>query len=352
MHDVRRILDANANRAREALRVIEDACRFLLDDAGRSATCKTIRHELAEILSAFGELSSHRDTQHDVGTSISTDAEFTRHSARDVVIAACKRLTESLRALEEYGKRLDTDAARRLEQLRYRAYTLEQSVIAALSRRTPHQWRLCLLLTESLCAHHSWRDIVDIALDAGVDMIQLREKSLDDDELIARARYLVDRAHNRAMIIINDRPDIALLADADGVHLGQHDLGVADARRIVGHDRLIGVSTSTMQQARTALADGADYIGLGPVFASSTKKKPDLAGLAYIREWATRDSADGRVPHLAISGITAGNIDEVVRAGARGVAVSSAVCSAPDPKQVIECLLDALTFAPTVASGQ
>ncbi|MCA9296065.1 MAG: thiamine phosphate synthase, partial [Phycisphaerales bacterium] len=166
------------------------------------------------------------------------------------------------------------------------------------------------------------------------------------------------REYDRTSIIINDRPDIALLSDADGVHLGQHDLGVAEARRIIGHDRIIGVSTATMEQAHRAVHDGADYIGIGPVFPSSTKEKPDLAGLAFIRACAGDDGPAGRIPHLAISGINAGNIDEVVRAGARGVAVSSAICSARDPQQVIERLLKALapttpmTAVPYAASDQ
>src|SRR5262249_54162956 len=156
---------------------------------------------------------------------------------------------------------------------------------------------------------------------AGVSVVQMREKKLPDRELIAWGRYVREwTADAGALFIMNDRPDIAVLTDADGVHVGQDELSVRDARRIVGPHRLIGVSTHTIEQARTAVLDGADYIGVGPVFPSTTKAFEEFAGLKLVREVAT----DLTLPAFAIGGITAQNIGEVVAAGSRRVAVSHA----------------------------
>jgi thiamine-phosphate pyrophosphorylase len=126
---------------------------------------------------------------------------------------------------------------------------------------------------------------------------------------------------------MNDRPDLAVLTDADGVHVGQEELSVRDARRIVGPGRLVGVSTHTIEQARQAVLDGADYIGVGPVFPSQTKQFGSFAGLQFVREAA----GEITLPAFAIGGITTENVAEVLAAGATRIAVSAAICAAEDP---------------------
>jgi len=142
-------------------------------------------------------------------------------------------------------------------------------------------------------------------------------------------------------VIETDKVTLEVVAEADGVHLGQGDLRVADARRIVGGQRLIGVSTSSLDEARRAFADGADMIGVGPIFASSTKPKPGLAGPDLIRAIASDPELSGR-PYLAISGIGAREAGELAAVGCRGVAVSSAVCSAADPENAVREIVMAL----------
>src|SRR4029077_19302983 len=132
-----------------------------------------------------------------------------------------------------------------------------------------------------------------------------------------------------ALFIMNDRPDLAVLTNADGVHVGQEELSVREARRIVGPSRLVGVSTHTIEQARQAVLDGADYIGVGPVFSSTTKSFVQLAGLEYVSQVA----AEITLPAYAIGGIGGENIDEVLAAGASRVAVSGAICGAEDPAE-------------------
>jgi thiamine-phosphate pyrophosphorylase len=144
--------------------------------------------------------------------------------------------------------------------------------------------------------------------------------------------------HSPPLLIINDRPDIALLARADGVHLGQEDMGVADARRIVGHKMLVGISTHTSEQVRQAAADGADYIGCGPTFPSETKQFEHFLGLEFLRRVAVEIS----LPAFAIGGITLENLPQVLATGFSRVAVAGSITSAEDPTAVARSVLTAL----------
>jgi thiamine-phosphate pyrophosphorylase len=240
-----------------------------------------------------------------------------------------------------------------LEGLRYRAYAAEQRLGLALGGGRAPQWRLCVLITEVLCRGKPWDSIARAAIAGGADCLQLREKDLPSRQLLTRALALVRLAREagasstppvapvRPAVIINDRPDIALLAGADGVHLGQEDLAVEDARRLAGSRLLIGISTANMDQARAAARAGADYCGIGPMFATTTKEKPVLSGPAYLREYLA-DPLTARVPHLAIGGITPQNIGELAAAGCRGVAVSAAVCGAREAASVCRQMVGVL----------
>jgi thiamine-phosphate pyrophosphorylase len=339
--DTARIIDASANRAREALRVIEDYCRFVLDDAFLSRETKHLRHGVAEALAdvPVSLLLAARETQQDVGTRISSDSEQHRHSLQAVVEANFKRLQEALRSLEEHGKILNPRLGRSLEQVRYRSYTLERSVLlGAVARERLTDARLYVLLTGSLCgAALDWT--IQEAAAGGATMYQLREKQLEDRALLERARNVRrwTRAVN-AIFIMNDRPDIARLVEADGVHLGQEDMSVKEARRILGPDPLIGVSTHDLDQLRQAIKDGASYVGVGPTFQSPTKQFAEFAGLEFVRQAAAETS----VPMFVIGGVKAETIGEAVGAGAKRVAVSQAVCGAADPRAAAATLIRAL----------
>jgi thiamine-phosphate pyrophosphorylase len=333
--DLLRILDAAANRAREGLRVIEDYVRFSLNDRHLTEQLKECRHRLAQTeqrLPAAQRLAA-RDTRGDLGTTLHTRREMQRQSLVEVVLADFKRVQEACRTLEEYGKTLSAEFSKAAGQTRYAVYTLERAVLQtahALDRLANR--RLYLLLTESLCPHGSG-PVVRAALSSGVDMIQIREKQMKDRDLLAHARRVREwTAAADCLLIINDRPDIAALVHADGVHVGQEELPVAEARRIVGPEKLIGVSTHSLEQAREAVLDGADYIGIGPVFPTSTKSfsREELAGLQYVSQ-ATGEIA---LPGFCIGGIGLQNLDQVLAAGARRIAVSSAICSAADPGAV------------------
>ncbi len=330
--DARRILDANANRAREGARVLEEAARFLMDDAKLSQRCKCFRHDLRNALASFGPTVGFRDTPADVGTSNATPGEYNRQNVGDVVAASSKRLAEALRCCEEYGKIFDAKAAARMEKLRYRAYALESDLLKALPAAP--QWRLCVILTEALCTHHPWHRVAEAAVDAGADCLQLREKDLGDRPLLRRAKKLLRLAEGLAHVVVNDRVDVAAAAGADGVHLGQDDLPM-DLVQKHWPGRLIGVSTHSLAEATKAVAGGCDYCGVGAIHATPTKPR-QASGLKYLRQFR---KAFPKMPHLAIGGIGVENVADVVAAGAQGVAVSSAVCGAKRPGAVVRKLL-------------
>jgi thiamine-phosphate pyrophosphorylase len=339
-----RILDAAANRAREGLRVLEDLARFALNDSQLTEQLKSARHQLSHAVDAVGGAGwlRFRDTPGDVGTTIHTTTEAERPDAASIVTANCKRVQEALRTLEEFGKRVDAGFARSMGELRYAAYSWEQRLMhveRSLQRLTNQH--LCLLVTEAQC-RLGVEAVVAAALAGGCRMFQMREKNLSDRQLLGRARRLRLLTRDAgALLIINDRPDIAVAVEADGVHLGQDDMPVREARRIIGSDQLIGVSTHDPAQIEQAVRDGADYLGVGPVFESVTKSFDSLAGLEFVRQAA----AISPLPWFAIGGIQDGNCEQVVAGGGRRVAVGSAVAASSDPELVTRTLIAQLTPA-------
>jgi thiamine-phosphate pyrophosphorylase len=323
-----RLIDANANRAREALRVMEDYARFILDADEISAEIKNLRHDLSQTLAPWlAEAILHRDTQGDVGTTIKTAGEQSRAGPPAVVTAAGKRAGEALRAIEEFLKIANPTDAAKIETLRYRLYPIEQKL--SLTFRPADRLanvRLYVLITESACKR-PWLETAELAIQGGADCLQLREKTIPGDELLRRAVQLSQLCRkNKVLCIINDRPDISLLANADGVHLGQDDIPAPQARRILGNQKIIGVSTHNLDQAKKAVIDGADYIGVGPIFKSSTKPRDFVAGLEYAAQ-AARHIA---IPKVAIAGIRLENVDQVLAAGINAVAITAAITGSQD----------------------
>ncbi len=205
--------------------------------------------------------------------------------------------------------------------------------------------RLYLVTDQELSENHDTVKTVKEALKGGVDIVQLREYSLSDSELLDMARQVreLTLAH-KALFIVNNRPDIARLSGADGVHLGQDDLPVAEARAVLGEGKLVGVSTHGVDQARKAVADGADYIGVGPVYPTQTKKNVVPAvTLDYVRQVA---GSGLRPPFFAIGGIKLHNLDEVLAAGARRVAVVTGIVKALNVRKVSAEFREALAKYP------
>ncbi len=200
--------------------------------------------------------------------------------------------------------------------------------MSRVSGRARGDWRLCVLTDSRHARGRSHIEIAMAAVRGGATVVQLRMKDEPAREAVAAARAIAALCRAAGVaFLVNDRVDVALAAGADGAHVGQDDLPAADARALLGPDRLLGVSAATEDEARAAWRDGADYLGVGAVYGTSTKADAGPpVGLDRIRAICRAVP----VPVVGIGGITAENAAEVIRAGAAGVAVVTAVTLAED----------------------
>ena len=336
------------HRVLESLRTLEDYARFGLESERAVRRIKSLRHDFGQLLGQWPlppRLAS-RSLLRDVGTTVEGALEYHRSDLAHVVGAALGRLSESLRSLEEYAKMVVPGAARPLEQMRYAGYELETLLRDPRDRRSRlAALRVCVLVD---CGSEFERliELADRLVDAGMGMVQLRAKAASDRQLLAAARRLRDELSERALLVVNDRPDVALLADADGVHVGQDDLPPDAARAVVGPARLVGLSTHDKEE-RQAAGD-ADYIGFGPMFASSTKSFDRFQEVRHLRE--AIEAVD--VPVLAIGGVAPDNVDRLAAAGCRHVAVCGSVWRAPDPVTAVKRMAELLTHPPAPSSKE
>ncbi|EMI57489.1 thiamine phosphate synthase [Rhodopirellula sallentina] len=336
---IMRVLDANANRAAEGLRTLEETARFVLNAHALTSRLKTLRHDLATAIQLLPrmQLLRARDTAGDVGTNATTQSEHQRSNVRHIVSAGTGRTQQALRCLEEYGKIVDAEMAKRVEQIRYRCYDvfaeLEQVCVLGGDRLSRLQRARVYALIDGGEDETAMVQRIGLLADAGVDIIQLRDRSLDDRTLFERAVAGTAVTGRLGVLwIINDRADIAAASNADGVHVGQEELPVGQVRRIVGSQSIVGLSTHDIHQVREAFASTADYIGCGPVFPGITKQFERFPGCDFLcevsREISSRADHSETRPAFAIGGIGASNIDQVVRAGFGRVAMSGAIAGA------------------------
>jgi len=341
-----RIIDANFNRAREALRVMEDFCRFYLNDPALSGSAKELRHRLCGAIAGLdnSSLVACRDTQNDVGTDIQVPGQLKRQNLDDMFIAASKRLPEALRTISEAAAGISPAISGEIEKIRYQSYTLEKDILARSNAVAKFAGvRLYVILTCDLPV-----DIIRITracAQGGADCIQLRTKMLADEEAfnIACEVAAICRQHN-VVSIINDRVDLALASGADGVHLGQGDLPIAAARKLANRPFIFGATTHNTHELEMAIADGADYVGVGPAFASATKPTLTPGGPAYLKE-AVKILAATAIPAVAIGGITLENLPQVLSLGIKAVAVGNAIINAKSPEDACKAFKKALITA-------
>lgn len=202
----------------------------------------------------------------------------------------------------------------------------------------PSRLRLCLVTDRTLARGRSLEDIVTAAVRGGATMVQLREKDAGAREFVERARALRSMlAEAGVAFVINDRVDIALAVDADGVHVGQSDMPVEDVRRLMGPDAIVGLSIANAEEMRRDGVGIADYLGVGPIFAQATKADAapplGIAGLRRLRAMTAK-------PIMAIGGLTCENAADVLAAGADGLAVVSAIVAADDPMTATRRIAD------------
>ncbi len=335
---VNRLLDANLDRAREGLRVIEDWCRFGLDRADLVASLKHWRQQLGQ---CHGDhYKQARSTATDTAAGMTHPAQQERVQPAQVVAANCGRVQEALRVLEEFSRDRDPQLATTAAGIRYGLYDLEVTILQAGQRqdrcRRLNQARLCLITAPG----EGWLDRVEAALRAGVTLVQYRAKQGHDRNRLEEARALAQLCrHYQALFIINDRIDLALLVDADGVHLGQDDLPTQAARQLIGEGRLLGRSTHNVEQLLQAQQEDCDYLGVGPIYATGTKPDKRPQGLA----WARQAADQAKIPWFAIGGINPDRLEELRSHGVSRVAVVGAIMAADDPQAASTALLSALT---------
>ena len=330
---IARILDANLDRSREGLRVLEDWFRFSTESVEGAEDFKDMRQRLAAWHSDRYRIA--RDTPNDPGTQLHHEKEARRDSLNTLLKANFSRVQEALRVLEEYAKLDNPDMAADCKQMRYRTYVLENVAMADQLRDRLKQASLYLITSQT----PNWLEAVEASLQGGVRLVQYRNKNGDYRTMRAEAAALkavCDRYE--ALTIVNDRVDIALDIGADGVHLGQTDMPVETARQMLGPHRLIGQSTTNWEEMQQALQTSADYIGVGPVYATPTKAGKAPAGLEYVR-LAVKNST---VPWFAIGGINVETLPEVVAAGATQVSVVRSLMVAENPTEAAHQMLEIL----------
>jgi thiamine-phosphate pyrophosphorylase len=333
---VLRVVDVNFNRAAEGLRTIEDIARVVGEDSVCAAQIKSLRHGLGDLASRLPRLDrlASRSVHSDAGIGLTHPSESYRQDWNALVSAACERVTQSLRVIEEASKVDYPWLATATKQLRYQAYDQLAQVESRLAQSLgPFQAAPLYLLIDCSLPIDSFAAMLRELDEAGVGLFQIRDKHADGAQLLKYARAAIEQV-GRAKVIINDRVDIALASGAGGVHVGQDDLPLSMVQQLARGTLHIGVSTHDIQQARQAQQDGADYIGCGPTFPSSTKQFEQFAGIEFLRQVA----AEIQIPAYAIGGITAENVPQVRLAGLSRIAVSGTILSAANPKAAAQNL--------------
>lgn len=335
MNNSYRIIDANVNRAAEGLRALEDHFRFVKNDKLINENLRDLRHRVRESLKHLdGILISSRESSNDNGLEISQNSgNDKKTSEKEIIAANFKRVQEALRSIEEnlnltgnYGE------AKIFERIRFDVYTLERTALGVIKKNLPEG--LYCITAEEFSNGRSNVEVVKEMLEAGIKIIQYREKEerKTRKQMIAECREIrkLTREHG-ALFIVNDFLDIAIICEADGIHCGQDDMSVQDVKKLAPH-LMVGISTHSPDQAPKAVEDGADYIGVGPIFSTKTKKNVcDAVGFEYL-EFAVKNI---KIPFVAIGGIKEHNIGEVVKRGAKIIALVTEIVGAENIKEKI-----------------
>jgi len=337
-----RILDANLNRVSEGIRVIEDIFRFEYENSTMTETLRQLRHRVrntSQIRTSL--LLKNRQVASDPGLAISKRLDIDQRKAQsDILHANFKRIQEGLRAIEEALKSMNKyDIAKEYEHIRFQTYSIEKQCYLEKSGRIntifPSTDIYCLT-AESLSCGRSNLTVVKEMIQAGIRIIQYREKEKPFDEKYQECLKIREMTKaNDVTFIVNDHVDLALMTQADGVHIGQTDYPIEAVRALTGNNFIIGVSTHSPEQALKAIEAGADYIGVGPIYSTKTKKDVcDPVGHAYL-EFAVQNIT---IPFVTIGGIKEHNIHEVIHLGATCVGIVSEITGADNIGEKIQAI--------------
>jgi len=345
MSRIFRIIDASMNRIGEGLRLLEDVARLLMGDAGLTEQLKVMRHELIRTEGPFHQqLLESRDAAADVGADIEVPEEDKQRDLPTTVVANARRVQESLRTLEEMAKlpevasQLDSE---KFKHARFQLYTIERELFACILRqnKTERIRGLYVIVDTASLAGRSHVEVARQAISGGATIIQLRDKTTPRGELLSLARELAALCReNNVLFIMNDYLDLAIAADADGLHIGREDLPCAEARKLLPMYMVLGCSVTSVEKAVAVDTDGADYIAVGSMYPTPSKEKAVVVGLETLRRVRQVTSR----PLVAIGGITGDNAAEVIAAGADAVAVIRAVVGAESPEEATRQIMGAL----------
>lgn len=335
-----RLLDSNINRVCEGLRVLEDISRFKYNFSAISKDLKDLRHSVRKAFkNGDEELLNSRDVNSDIGPAITNELDIKRDSdIKSLIVANFKRVQEGLRTLEEVSKtHLSENEASIYESGRYRSYNIEKQFISCVARSNFSLPPLYGITYHKDSLGRSNVEVVKEMIKAGIKLIQYREKDLSIKERLQECIEIRELTKEAGVFfIVNDHIDIAILVDADGVHIGQDDIPIEQVRSLVGDDKIIGLSTHSPDQAKKAVEDGADYIGVGPIFATQTKVNVcDPVGFSYL-EWVN-ENID--IPYVAIGGIKEHNIRDILERGANSIALVSEITGNKDITNKVKGLM-------------
>ncbi len=335
---ISQIIDANLDRAREGLRVLEDWARFGLGKEDLVIRIKNFRQILGRNHLEIYKIS--RNNIEDQCKGLSHIEQTKRKSSSKIISANSARVQEALRVIEEFSRDHNNKLSKIASEIRYEIYSLEIELLNFNS----HERSKSIIKENNLYLVTDNREnllvIIEKILLGGVKIIQHRFKDGRDKDNLEKAKeinYLCKKYNS--LFIVNDRVDIALASNADGVHLGQDDLDIITARKLLGSSKIIGVSANNSTDITNAIKDGCDYIGIGPVFQTITKKNKEPLGVQKIKSL----TKDINIPWFAIGGINKVNISSLKNYGIRKVAVVSGLLNSEDPKEEAIIILKELS---------
>ncbi len=340
--EIARIIDANLNRISEGLRVLEEFARLGLGDEDITRQLKNLRHNLGRIShSDRNTLLTARDSTGDVGNSMNVSGERTSKNISEIITANARRVEESLRVMEELSKipdnGLDSEVYRKA---RFSFYNLEKILKLKFTRKEKllKLKGLYLIVDAEYLRGRDAAEITRAGIRGGAQVIQFRDKVRGIREKLGDAIRISEVCKEAGkLFIVNDSLEIALATAADGLHLGQGDMPVDIARRLLPIDKIIGCSARTVDEAVQACALGADHIGVGAIYATSTKNA-EVVGPGRITEIS--QAVDILV--VAIGGIGKQNIATTIKAGAKAACVISAVMDNDDIESAAKELVSAM----------
>lgn len=333
---INQILDANLNRILEGVRVLEEIARFILSDKALTLEIKNFRHSLNQITSDLlnrSDLHLARDTSIDSGKFLNTDSETRRDNLETVIRANAGRTKEGLRVLEEFSKILkNRKSSNSYKKLRFLFYDLEQELLtrAIIDKSFLTETQLYPIIDPGYIK--SMKKAANIINDTGIKLVQLRVKNNTGKKFLSLARTLRKNLKSDIRLLINDRIDIALAIEADGVHLGQTDIDIKSARKILSENSIIGISVDTLSQLKQAVKHRADYIGFGPMYP--TRTKPDAGPDKSLKD-LQKIVKQSPLPVAVIGGIDPGNTLKLIESGSNLIAVISSIWGDSNPKNQI-----------------